>query len=247
MECYRLFYWPQIPGRGEFIRLAFQYKNVAFEEINAIDNLQQLTSPQSDLANHPPHFAVPILEVTKDNDTFMLSQTPVILAYLARKFGLDSEQANVNKEVTRCHVQQLTLTALDWANEAHNVHHPCGPTLFYEDQKQAAAEAAKAFRNDRIPKFVRYFEKAITSNSSLTHSCRLIGDKTSMADLVLFQTLEGLYFAFPHAMQKSIAANSVLLQFRQEMAQELQDYLHSADRRPFNDGLFRHYPELDPP
>lgn len=76
---------------------------------------------------------------------------------------------------------------------------------------------------------------------------RVLGTTTSIADLVLFQVLEGLHFAFPRTMQHAASSTPELGRFRSEIATELGAYLQSTRRRAFNDGLFRHYPELDAP
>ena len=160
MARYCLYYWPQIPGRGEFVRLAFEYAKVPFTEVNDIEKLQALTDPKRGEAGRPPHFAVPLLEVQQGDTRAFVSQTPAILDYLAPTLGLAGTQPDVDPAVTRANILQLTLTALDWANEAHNVHHPMyvhtlrsGVGLYYEQQKEAAAEAAKQLREERIPKF----------------------------------------------------------------------------------------------
>ena len=38
-------------------------------------------------------------------------------------------------EPGQMHVSQITQTALDLSNEAHDVHHPIAVGLYYEDQK----------------------------------------------------------------------------------------------------------------
>lgn len=124
MARYCLYYWPQIPGRGEFVRLAFEYAKVSFSEVNDIETLQALTDPKRAEAGRPPHLAVPLLEVQQGDTHAYVSQTPAILDYLAPRLGLAGTQPDVDPAVTRAHILQLTLTALDWANEAHNVHHP---------------------------------------------------------------------------------------------------------------------------
>ncbi|KAI3625879.1 hypothetical protein CBS9595_001240 [Malassezia furfur] len=241
MARYCLYYWPQIPGRGEFVRLAFEYAKVSFSEVNDIETLQALTDPKRAEAGRPPHLAVPLLEVQQGDTHAYVSQTPAILDYLAPRLGLAGTQPDVDPAVTRAHILQLTLTALDWANEAHNVHHP-----MYQ-QKEAAAEAAKQFREGRIPKFATYFEATLAQNLRATNVRRVLGTTTSIADLVLFQVLEGLHFAFPRTMQHAASSTPELGRFRSEIATELGAYLQSTRRRAFNDGLFRHYPELDAP
>ncbi|WFD46162.1 glutathione transferase [Malassezia furfur] len=247
MARYCLYYWPQIPGRGEFVRLAFEYAKVPFTEVNDIEKLQALTDPKRGEAGRPPHFAVPLLEVQQGDTRAFVSQTPAILDYLAPTLGLAGTQPDVDPAVTRANILQLTLTALDWANEAHNVHHPIGVGLYYEQQKEAAAEAAKQFREERIPKFATYFEAALAQNIRAANVRRMLGTTTSIADLVLFQVLEGLHFAFPRTMQQMTSSTPELGRFRSELASELDAYLHSTRRRAFSDGLFRHYPELDAP
>ena len=65
-----------------------------------------------------PHLAPPILAI---NETVKatLSQTPAILAYLAPLLGLGG-----TSEIERASINQLTLTALDLATEAHDVRAP---------------------------------------------------------------------------------------------------------------------------
>src|SRR3546814_21141006 len=87
-------------------------------------------------------------------------------------------------------VAQLQLTIADMVAEAHDVHHPVDVGAYYEDQKAEAARRAKSFREDRIPKFLGYFERALDARGAW-----LAGDRWSYADLSLFQLVEGLRFA----------------------------------------------------
>lgn len=153
MSRYCLYYWPQIPGRGEFVRLAFARAKVAFSEVNDISTLQQLTSPQEGKTGVPPHLAVPILEVQNGANRFYLSQTPAILHYLAPKLGLDGEQPGVDPEVTRSQVLQLALTGLDWAVEAHDVHHPMyvSPLIQRRHALLRGAKGRGAARGPSVP------------------------------------------------------------------------------------------------
>lgn len=93
----------------------------------------------------------------------------------------------------------------------------------------------------------QHFQAALTLNRQRHNVRRLVGTKTSVADLVLFQVLEGLRFAHPRAMQRLQDSGDAadLEPFRAELAEELKEYLGSARRRPFSDGLFRYYSELD--
>ena len=70
--------------------------------------------------------------------------------------------------------------------------HPVGVGLYYEDQKAEAAVAAKQFREQRIPKFFKYFERVLCVNSSGW----VVGSELSYADLVLWHTIEGVKFSY---------------------------------------------------
>jgi glutathione S-transferase len=117
-------------------------------------------------------------------------------------------------------------------------------SLYYEDQKEESARAAKSFREERIPKFLGYFENVLERSNGDW----LTGARWSYADLSLFQLVEGLRYAFPSRMSAIEAdhANVVALATRVADLPELADYLGSERRMAFNqDGIFRHYPELD--
>lgn len=262
MSRYCLYYWPQIPGRGEFIRLAFAKANVPLREVNEVPQIQQLTTPENAQPGRPSHLAVPILEEERDGGTVWLSQTPAILGYIAPKLDLDGMQPGVDQAITHSQVLQLALTGLDWANEAHDVHHPMyvacsrrSMLLYYEEQKEAAVQAARVFCDQRIPKYAKvrrltltqHFETQIRHNAKTHGVQRLLGTQTSIADLVLYQVVEGLHFAFPNTMKKHYDSLPAICRFREEIHGELRTYVDSPARRPFNDGLFRHYPELDLP
>lgn len=136
-----------------------------------------------------------------------------------------------------------------------------GSTLYYEDQQHEAARAAETFRQTRIPKFaevrhakcrshsLQYFNSAIQSNVNRCGVYRAYGERTSIADLCLYQVLSGLHFAFPQRMKALDVPKTyhALATHYDELSRDLYDYLNSPRRRPFSDGLFRHYPELDAP
>jgi glutathione S-transferase len=67
-------------------------------------------------------------------------------------------------------------------------------------------------------------------------------------DLSLFQLMSGLDYAFPNAM-KAIRRRTTKLRALQDRVAERPNigaYLASERRIAFNeDGIFRHYPELD--
>lgn len=221
---FELFYWPEIQGRGEFVRLALEdagadYEDVAREPRGA-RRMQELLKTSSG-------FAPPLLRAGR----LVLAQTANILHYLGPRLGLAPAS-----DVGRAQLNQAQLTIADWVTEVHDVHHPIGSSLYYEDQLGEAKRRAQLFRQERLPKFLRYFESALSQR------------RISYVDLSLFQMLEGLHYAFPNTMKKLRPKYRGLLSLHDRVARRprLRAYLESPRRIPFNQqGIFRSYPELD--
>ena len=77
----------------------------------------------------------------------------------------------------------------------------------------------------------------------------LVGGNISHADLSLFQALEGLAYAFPRAFARASEPTPGVLALRERVRARprIAAYLASPRRMAFNQqGIFRHYPELDP-
>jgi glutathione S-transferase len=239
---YQLHYWPTIQGRGEFVRLALEaagaaYVDVAREPPSKGGGEAALMRKLNDPGNPRPSFAPPFLI---DGDV-VVGQTAAILLYLGPRLGL----AGVG-EADGLWTHQLQLTIDDAVAEAHDTHHPLSTGLYYEDQRDAALTRAKAFREQRIPKFLGWFEKILQRNPS--GDLHLVGDSLTYADLSLFQLVAGLRHAFPKATARALAQTPAVAKLHANVArrQRVHDYLQSPRRIPFNeDGIFRAYPELD--
>lgn len=236
---YELYYWPTIQGRGEFVRLALEqagaeYADMAREEDSGAGCVMDLLE-REDLAQAP--FAPPVL-VT---ESLVVAQTATILQLLGARHGLAPAD-----EKGRLWAQQLQLTIADWVDEAHNTHHPLGPQLYYEDQKEAAARMAAGFVEYRIPKFLRYFSRVLERRPA--GEDYLTGAEPGYADLSLYQVMAGLRYAFPNAMSRLEPEHPRVRALCEQVEglPRIAAYLASARRIPFNEnGLFRHYPELD--
>jgi len=250
---YILLYHPGIPGRGEYVRLAFEaagvpYSDPANESKAGSKAVYSACDPKStgDADGNPPPFCPPMLKVPgagKGGKTLLISQTPNILLYLGPQLGLAGDD-----EVDKLYVNELALTALDLSNETHNTHHPIAVMKYYEDQKAEALATSMDFRENRIPKFFGYFERVLEGNKKAGGGRYMVGNKLSYADTTLWQVLDGLHFAFPKEM-KARAKDYPLMftKFYPEMKEEkgLKEYLASDKRLEFSMGLFRNYPELD--
>jgi glutathione S-transferase len=232
---YDLWYWAEIPGRGEFIRLTLEAARIPYRDRAREEGSDALVRDMAQRSGRRP-FAPPYL-VAGD---LCIAQTANILLFLSDRHRLGPED-----EAGRYFAHQLELTIVDAVEDAHDVHHPVAGSLYYEDQKVEALRAAEAFRSQRIPKYLDYFERVLGDRGSW-----LLGQGWCHADLSLFQLVEGLSYAFPQRM-RTIAPDfpkTVALRDRVKSLPELTDYLASERRIPFNeDGIFRHYPELDAP
>ncbi len=232
---YELYYWPSIQGRGEFVRLALEDASAKYTDVaRGEGGVKALMAVLKGTHGVPP-FAPPVL---KHGDV-VLAQVANILQYLGPRLGLAPEG-----EVDRLRLNQLQLTVTDFVAEAHDTHHPADVTVRYEEQKPEAERRARAFVKNRVPKYLGYFERALTANDGV----HLVGASTSYVDLSLFQVIEGLRYAFPKAMAEVEPTVPGLLKLRDRVAARpgVAAYLKSPRRLPFNeDGIFRRYPELD--
>ena len=130
--------------------------------------------------------------------------------------------------------------------EVHDTHHLVASRLHYEDQKPAAARRVKEFRQTRMPKYLAWFESVLTRNPK--GGAHLVGKRLSYADLLLFQLVEGLRYAFPKAARRALKKAPLVVALHGQVAQHerFAAYLASERRIAFNeDGIFRRYPELD--
>jgi len=229
---YQLWYWPGIPGRGEFVRLALEAGGIAYADKARELGAEALMTDMA--ARRPEPFAPPYLVAGKK----VIAQVADILLFLGKEHDLAPRGA------ARLFVHQVQLTIADVVQEAHDTHHPVAPMQYYEEQKPEALRKAADFRGERLPKYLGWFERALARSDGGW----LTGKDWTYADLSLFQLVEGLRYAFPRRMAAIASDYPTLLALRDAVAElpELQDYLASDRRLPFNEeGIFRRYPELD--
>jgi glutathione S-transferase len=232
--AYKLWYWPSIQGRGEFVRLALEGAEIAYEDCARGVGEDGLMADLNDRTGRTP-FAPPYLEL----DGLVIAQVANILMYLGERHDLaPSAMAD------RLWLNQLQLTIADLVAEVHNVHHPVAMMDYYDDQKPEAARAAKQFREERLRKYLGHFENAAQANPGDW----LIDHKWSYADTSLFQLVEGLRYMFPKRMKTLEPEYPNLIRLHDQVAElpGIKAYLKSDRRLAFNtDGIFRGYPELD--
>lgn len=230
---YWLYYWPSIPGRGEFVRLALEDAGAEYVDVGR----DQGATAVAQMIHNSAHFAPPILADEYES----VSHVAHILAWISRPLELAPGD---ERDFRRMHQMQLTIT--DFVGEIHDTHHPLGPSLYYDEQKKAAARRSAVFISDRLPKFLDYFERMLTDNPDSDEWA--IGRRCTTLDLSLFQVMRGLRYAFPNALSANETPALDELTRRVARRRRIAAYLDSERCIDFNqDGVFRHYPELDGP
>ncbi|HWH47539.1 MAG TPA: glutathione S-transferase [Burkholderiales bacterium] len=240
---YELYYWPSIQGRGEFVRLALEEGGANYLDVARLSGRGKgipalMRFLESNTVERPP-FAPPFLKAGE----LVIGQTANILSYLGPRLGLVPKA-----EASRLWAHQLQLTVTDFLVQIHDTHHPIAGSLYYREQKAEARRSAKHFIRDRLPKFLDYFETVLERNSSGRGF--MVGRSLSYVDLSMFQLIAGLRYAFPRAMAKVERDISGLIGLHDKVIARprIAAYLASERRIPFNqNGIFRHYPELEKP
>ncbi|MGH8288077.1 MAG: glutathione S-transferase [Steroidobacteraceae bacterium] len=239
---YELYYWPSLQGRGEFVRLALEEAAAPYTDIALVPEakgggvraVQRLLHDSA--LEHAP-FAPPFLRAGRE----LIGQTANILLFLGDRLGLAPRSA-AGKRWTH----QLQLTIADFVAEVHDTHHPVGGGLYYKEQRREAKRRSKEFRESRMPKYLGYFERVMTS--SRRGGTWMVGARISYVDLSMAQVIAGLRYAFPLASRRVLRTCPRLRALHDEVFGRpcIERYVASARRLAFtNDGIFRRYPELD--
>jgi glutathione S-transferase len=235
---YELYYWPDIQGRGEFIRLALEEAAADYIDVarrrgkRGVAAMRNLLDGKA-IARVP--YAPPILKAGK----LVVAQTANILLYLGPRLGLAPRD-----EADRLWVHQLQLTISDLVVEIHDTHHPISGWLYFEEQRPAARRRTRDFWRYRVPKYLGYFERVLATSGGP----HLLGRRLSYADLSLFQIVEGLRYAFPRRMRRfeRKVPRVIALHDRVAARPRIAAYLASERRIAFSQwGIYRYFKELD--
>ena len=240
--AYEFYYWPEIQGRGEFVRLALEDAGTPYIDVARGSESEgrgvpaMLALMRGERTSLIP-FAPPFL---RDGD-MIVSHTAAILLYLGGRIGLAPTDEN-----GRLWTHQIQLTVTDIVKEVYSSHHPIDEDKWFHEQKDEAIARAVVFRRDRMPKFLGWFERILAANPA--GADHLVGSSVTYADLSLFQLIEGLRFAFPLASERELAKLPRVMVLHRAVAERprLKVYLASERRVPFKvTGIFRRYSELD--
>ena len=237
---YELYYWPGIQGRGEFVRLALEdagadYTDIALVPENKGGGVPALVRYVEGEDVERPPFAPPFLKAGRR----LIGQTANILLFLGPRLDLVARDV-----AARLWTNQLQLTIMDFVAEIHDTHHPIGNSLYYEEQKAEAKRRARDFLKNRLPKFLRYFERVLERNRG---GGGLVGARITYADLSLAQVVAGLRYAFPDSAERALRQHARVAALHDDVfaRPRIERYVKSKRRLAFNnDDLFRRYPEL---
>jgi glutathione S-transferase len=233
---YQLFYWPEIQGRGEFMRLALEDAGAAYDDVaRGKGGMNRMMAMMDGGRDKRPPFAPPFLKAGK----LVIAQVANSLFYLGPRLKLSPRD-----DASRLWLHQLQLTVTDFVKEIHDTHHPLGGEFYYEDAKPEAKRFTENFLKSRAPKYLGYFETLLKKSGGPF----VLGRKFSYVDLSLFQLIEGLRYAFPKATARIERKVPGVVGVHDRVAKRprIKAYLASPRRLAFNEmGIFRHYPELD--
>ena len=148
-----LWYWPSIPGRGEFVRLTLEAAGIRYRDrARDVGEKGLMTDLKT---REPAPFAPPYLIAPGGEPVWQVAN---ILSWLTERYELARPEH-------RRLLDGYQLTISDCVAEVHNTHHPVGVSAYYEDQRPEAARNAAQFRDERIPKFLGFFEKVLAENA----------------------------------------------------------------------------------
>ena len=182
-----------------------------------------------------PPFAPPFLKAGK----LVIGQTANILLYL----GL---APRAGAEAGSGAAMGASAAADDRRSRAGNSRHPSSAraVALLRGPAGSAKKRSEEFWNERVPKYLGYFEGLLKDNGG----SYLTGRRLTYVDLSLFQIVEGLRYAFPNRMRAFERNIPGLIGLHDRVAARpnIKAYLASDRRIAFNeDGIFRHYKELD--
>ena len=253
---WELFYWARLEadgknhmiGRGEFVRLMFEVAGVPYIDHGVVSARERLlrtnaskvvaTSEERNVvANFCwgegngagfPVFAPPAIR----KGSFVLSQTPSIMKYLGKEFGLYPTTRE-----DEAHADSLLNTLTDCICEGRLVFHSKAFCQSYYDQVEEVKPTVAWFEAERLGDFMWYFDQTLRYNAeNAKHTDGFfIGNTLTYVDIAAFHVIEASASQFPVGYSKLETLYPALAAFRTRIASlpNLAAYL-ASDRR----GLF---------
>ncbi|KAG2483047.1 hypothetical protein HYH03_018076 [Edaphochlamys debaryana] len=221
---WELFTWPGVKGRGEYLRLVFEEAGVAYSDVGK----QEGFAAVADFCWKGKNTGFPVRAppAIRKGD-FVLSYTPVLMAYLGRKFGLMPQG-----EEEAAHVEQILGVVTDAVAEGRLAFHPKDFYASHKIQVDESKPYVKQYGEQRLPKYMAFFEAVLQQN---THKGGfLVGASVTVADLAVYQCMaaaEQHYGPYYAAQETPLAkAHQAAIAARPRIAA----YLHSERCQPWD-------------
>ncbi|ORY01870.1 sigma-class glutathione S-transferase [Basidiobolus meristosporus CBS 931.73] len=229
-DTWELYYWPGMPGRGEFMRLLFIETSTPFKDVYAGEDWTAVGKVNYQLSKE--FFALPTIK----HNGFMLSQTPVICRYLAVK--LNNGVLYPKEELLGYQAEMIMAGIVDLTAEGHDAWHPIDKNATYVSQKEQAKPFIEYYEKKRLPKWFSFFEKVLAENEKKYPSFDeggpfLVGESISYVDLCMFHILDGIEFQCPEAYAFIDVPKLKNLKTRIQNRPKIKQYLESAQRSRF--------------
>eukprot|EP01087_Luapelamoeba_hula_P013792 TRINITY_DN3969_c0_g1_i1.p1 TRINITY_DN3969_c0_g1~~TRINITY_DN3969_c0_g1_i1.p1 ORF type:complete len:277 (-),score=50.33 TRINITY_DN3969_c0_g1_i1:44-874(-) len=234
---FRLFYWPGLPGRGEFIRLIFEETQTPYDDVLKTwewNDLKQIA-----YLSNKDFFALPALR----HGDILLSQTHVICKYLAK--AVQGGQLHPKDKKLRLQADILMAGLVDWTAEGHDAWHPIDKNGSYDSQKDKAGPWIETYNSKRLPRWLRYYERLLSRNTEAQtkqgaegkaeQELYFLGNSLTYVDLCVFHVLDGNEFQCKDAIDPLRSEIPLLLRFHQQIKSRtnIAAYLESSRRCPF--------------
>jgi len=183
------------------MRLLFAETNTSFHEAFqgvSSGNAQKLIQDMKN--NIRPFFAVPVIIHTPNDDgssPILLSQTPVIMRYLASE--LDHGRLFPNKGIDEYYAMELMSGIVDIVEEGCRGWHAIHTCDSYASQKKETQPFIDIFLDERLPIWLEFFETTLKHNGNK----HFVSNKLTYVDLAVFHWLDGVEYQCPELYEKS--------------------------------------------
>src|SRR5262249_47494524 len=158
-----------------FGRLALEDAGASYDDVaRKPGGMNRMMAMLNGGCDKRPPFALPFLKAGQ----LVIAQVADILFFLGPRLKLAprSQAGRLWRNL-----QPLTMTG--FVKEIHDTHHPIGSGLYYEAQKPEARRYAGNFLDERVPKYLGYFEMVLKKSGGPF----LLARKTTCIDLSIFQ------------------------------------------------------------
>jgi len=204
-DTFRLWYWPGIKGRGEYVRLCFEeagekYTDIA-QELPPDEGQDAVVGFFFRGAAPQPVRAPPAIQ--KGN--FVLCNTGTIMNYLGNRFGWHAHLSGEQKAQVE---SIIGIVVGDGVGEGRLAFHPKN---FYASHREQVAESEPYIRQygeERLPKYFGYIERLLSANAATIEQGFIIGPSLTAADIGCYHFMcaaEKHYHKYYHQIDAPLA------------------------------------------